>query len=65
MRDSEWREFGLTDDRLCPAINMITRLKAAGLTIGHMGANFLLRHIAPLQKRDGFAWQYAGGREGR
>ena len=58
MRDSEWREFGLTDDRLCPAINMITRLKAAGRTIGHVGADFLRRCIAPLQKRDRFAWQY-------
>lgn len=41
MHDNEWREFGLTDDRLHPTINKIARLKAVGLTIGHVRADFL------------------------
>ena len=44
--------------RLRPTIKRITRLKATGLTIGHVGTDFLLRRIAPLQKRDMFAWEY-------
>ena len=58
MRNNEWREFGLTDDRLHPAINSITRLNATGLTIGHVEADFLRSRIVPLLKRDGFASQY-------
>ena len=57
-RDKEWSAFGLTNDRLRPAINIITRLKAAGITIEHVGADFLLLHISPLQKRDIPAWLY-------
>ena len=36
----------------------ITRLRAAGLTIEMVGADFLWRRIAPLQKRARFAWEY-------
>ena len=47
-----------TNDTLRPAINRITRLKAARLTIEHVGAYFLLLRISPLQRRDGPAWLY-------
>ena len=53
-RGNDWREVGLSDDRLRLTINRITRLKAARLTIEHVGADFLLRRISPLQKRDRF-----------
>ena len=49
---------GLIDDRLHPALNKISRLKAAELTTEQVGADFLRRHIASLQKRDRFAWEY-------
>ena len=47
-RGKDWSAKGLTEDWLCPTINRITRLKAVGLTIEHVGADFLLRRIAPL-----------------
>ena len=57
-RDIEWSKLGLTDDRLRPMLNRITHLKASGLTVEHVGADFLWRRIAPLQKRDRTAWLY-------
>ena len=41
VRGNDWRELSLTDDRPRPALNRIPRLKAAGLTIEQVGANFL------------------------
>lgn len=58
MRGNDWSKLGLTDDRLRPVLNRIARLKAARLTIEQVGADFLWRRIAPLQKRDRFAWEY-------
>ena len=57
-RGKNWSAKGLTEDRLRPAINMITRLKPAGLTNEHVGADFLLHHISPLQEWDRPAWLY-------
>ena len=39
-RGKDWSLRGLTEDRLRPAINRITRLAAAGLTIERVGAIF-------------------------
>ena len=58
MCGNEWRELGLTDNRLRPVLNRIACLKAVGLTIKHVGDDFLRRRITPLQKRDRFAWRY-------
>ena len=51
-RGKEWSALGLSEDRLSPAINRITRVKAAGLTIELVGADFLLRRISSLQEWD-------------
>ncbi|KAE8814757.1 hypothetical protein D1007_07995 [Hordeum vulgare] len=50
----------LSNNKLCPTLNRITRLKATELTIQLVGADFLRRRIALLQKRDRFAWEYNG-----
>ena len=42
-RDRDWSAKGLTEDRLRLAINKITHLAAAELTIEHVEADFLLR----------------------
>jgi hypothetical protein len=46
-----WSDLGASDKKLGPALNRITRLKSIGLTIEMVGADFLRRRIAPLQKR--------------
>ena len=38
-------------------------MKAIALTIEHMGEDFLLRPISPLQKRDIQAWLYGDARD--
>ncbi|KAE8795334.1 hypothetical protein D1007_29832 [Hordeum vulgare] len=50
--------LGISNDKFHPALNRITRLKAVGLTIQHVGADFLRCRITPLQKRDMFAWEF-------
>ena len=57
-RGNDWSAKGLSDDRLRPTINRIIRLASAGLIIEHVGADFLLRRISPLQDRDRLAWLY-------
>ena len=57
-RGKDWSSRGLIEDRPRPAINRITRLAAAGLTIEHVGADFLLRRISPLPERDRPTWLY-------
>ena len=56
----DWSLRGLTEDRLHPVINRITRLATVGLTIEHVGVDFLLHHISSLQERDRPAWLYGG-----
>lgn len=55
VHDNDWGEPGLTDDRIRPALNMVARLNAVGLTIEYVRDDFLRRCISPLQKRDRFA----------
>ena len=57
-RGKDWSAKGLTEDSLRPAINRITRLRTAGLTIEHVGADFLVRRILSLHKRDRPTWLY-------
>ena len=57
-RGKDWSAKGLTEDRLCPAIKRVTHLAAAGLTIEHVGADFLRHRIASLHRRDKFSWEY-------
>ena len=47
-----WSDLGTTDEKLRPALNRIARLKEARLTVEMVGADFLRRCIAPLQKRE-------------
>lgn len=58
VRGKDWSDYGKCDDKLTPALNRIIRLKAAGLTIEMVGADFLWRRIAPLQKRKRYTWEY-------
>jgi hypothetical protein len=51
-------DYATCDKKLTPALNQIARLKAAGLTIEIVGADFLRRRIAPLQKRQRYTWEY-------
>ena len=57
-RGKDWSAIGLTEDRLRPKINRITRLRTARLTIEHVGADFLFCRISPLQERDRPTWLY-------
>ena len=58
QRGKDWSDVSKCDGKLTIALDRITRLRAAGLTIEMVGADFLWRRIAPLQKRARFAWEY-------
>ncbi|KAE8810965.1 hypothetical protein D1007_12323 [Hordeum vulgare] len=60
LHGNDSSSLGLSDDRLRTVLNRVTCLKGAGLTIQHVGADFLRRRIAPLQKRDMFSWEFNG-----
>jgi hypothetical protein len=53
-----WGDLDPQDRKLTVATTRIHRLKAAGLTIDVIGADFLRRRIAPLQNKGRLAWEY-------
>jgi hypothetical protein len=59
VHGKHWSDLGATDEKLGLTLNRITHLKAAGLTIEHVVADFIWRHIASLQRMDRYTWEYA------
>ena len=58
QRNPRWTDVGPHDDKLGLALDRIFNLRADGLTIEMVGADFLWRRIAPLQQRGRRAWEY-------
>lgn len=60
VRGGDWSALSPDDAKLKIATTRILRLRLAGLTAGAVGADFLRRRIAPLQKRGRPAWLFGG-----
>lgn len=58
VRGKDWSDLDPQDDKLEIATTRIHRLRAAGLTVEMVGADFLRRRIAPLQNRKRPAWDF-------
>lgn len=57
-RGKDWCDFDPQDEKLRITVTRIHYLRAAGLTIEMVGADFLRRRIAPLQNKGRPAWDF-------
>lgn len=57
-RNPHWSDVGPRDEEFSLALSRIEDLRAPGLTLEAVGADFLWRWLAPLQRRSRLAWEY-------